>query len=52
MDFMLPEEIELFRRIVRDFVGNEVEPIAQGGMGYNAEYPIERFYRDARITKI
>ncbi|MFE5429057.1 acyl-CoA dehydrogenase family protein [Peribacillus simplex] len=23
-----------------------------GGMGYMAEYPIERFYRDARITKI
>lgn len=23
-----------------------------GGMGYIAEYPIERFYRDARITKI
>ena len=23
-----------------------------GGMGYVADYPIERFYRDARITKI
>ncbi|WP_338473362.1 acyl-CoA dehydrogenase family protein (plasmid) [Niallia sp. XMNu-256] len=23
-----------------------------GGMGYVAEYPVERFYRDARITKI
>jgi acyl-CoA dehydrogenase len=23
-----------------------------GGIGYIAEYPIERFYRDARITKI
>lgn len=23
-----------------------------GGMGYMAEYPIERFYRDARITRI
>lgn len=23
-----------------------------GGLGYNAEYPIERFYRDARITRI
>lgn len=23
-----------------------------GGMGYIAEYPIERFYRDARITRI
>ena len=23
-----------------------------GGMGYMAEYPVERFYRDARITKI
>ncbi|OLO25688.1 acyl-CoA dehydrogenase [Alkalihalophilus pseudofirmus] len=23
-----------------------------GGMGYVSEYPIERFYRDARITKI
>jgi acyl-CoA dehydrogenase len=23
-----------------------------GGMGYISEYPIERFYRDARITRI
>ncbi|WHY99592.1 acyl-CoA dehydrogenase family protein [Peribacillus simplex] len=23
-----------------------------GGMGYMSEYPVERFYRDARITKI
>ena len=23
-----------------------------GGIGYIAEFPIERFYRDARITKI
>jgi acyl-CoA dehydrogenase len=23
-----------------------------GGMGYMREYPIERFYRDARITRI
>ncbi|MFJ7681269.1 acyl-CoA dehydrogenase family protein [Peribacillus butanolivorans] len=23
-----------------------------GGMGYMADYPVERFYRDARITKI
>ena len=23
-----------------------------GGMGYVSDYPIERFYRDARITKI
>ncbi len=23
-----------------------------GGMGYIGDYPVERFYRDARITKI
>lgn len=23
-----------------------------GGIGYISEYPIERFYRDARITRI
>jgi acyl-CoA dehydrogenase len=23
-----------------------------GGMGYMSEYPIERFYRDARVTRI
>jgi acyl-CoA dehydrogenase len=23
-----------------------------GGMGYMSHYPIERFYRDARITRI
>jgi acyl-CoA dehydrogenase len=23
-----------------------------GGIGYIAEFPVERFYRDARITKI
>jgi acyl-CoA dehydrogenase len=23
-----------------------------GGMGYVSDYPVERFYRDARITKI
>jgi acyl-CoA dehydrogenase len=23
-----------------------------GGMGYMSEYPIERFYRDARLTRI
>jgi acyl-CoA dehydrogenase len=29
MDFTLPEEIESLRAIVRDFVRNEVEPVAQ-----------------------
>jgi acyl-CoA dehydrogenase len=29
MDFTLPEEIESLRAIVRDFVANEVEPVAQ-----------------------
>ncbi|RID81973.1 acyl-CoA dehydrogenase, partial [Peribacillus asahii] len=23
-----------------------------GGMGYVSDYPVERFYRDARITQI
>ena len=24
----------------------------QGGYGYSQEYPVERFYRDAKITEI
>lgn len=36
-------------------VYNKVADLAvqiHGGMGYSKDYPIERFYRDARITKI
>ncbi|MDR7076078.1 acyl-CoA dehydrogenase [Neobacillus niacini] len=37
---------EIFNRIADKAVQ------IHGGIGYNREYPIERYYRDARITKI
>jgi acyl-CoA dehydrogenase len=36
-------------------VYNKITDLAvkiHGGLGYTKDYPIERFYRDARITKI
>ncbi|NIK13551.1 alkylation response protein AidB-like acyl-CoA dehydrogenase [Saccharococcus thermophilus] len=36
-------------------VYNKIADLAvqiHGGLGYMKDYPIERFYRDARITKI
>lgn len=42
---------KLFASDVFNRVADQAVQI-HGGMGYMAEYPIERFYRDARITKI
>lgn len=42
---------KLFATDVYNKVADKAVQI-HGGMGYIAEYPVERFYRDARITKI
>jgi acyl-CoA dehydrogenase len=42
---------KLFATEVYNKVADKAVQI-HGGMGYIAEYPVERFYRDARITKI
>jgi acyl-CoA dehydrogenase len=42
---------KLFATEVYNRVADKAVQI-HGGIGYIAEYPVERFYRDARITKI
>ncbi len=52
------EDITLDAAIVKLFCSEAVSEIADqalqihGGMGFSAELPLERFYRDARILKI
>jgi alkylation response protein AidB-like acyl-CoA dehydrogenase len=52
------EDITLDAAIVKLFCSEAVSQIADqalqihGGMGFSAELPLERFYRDARILKI
>ena len=42
---------KLFASETATFVTDEAIQI-HGGMGYSKELPIERYYRDARITEI
>ncbi len=43
--------VKLFASEVLNRVADHAVQV-HGGMGYMKEYPVERFYRDARITKI
>ncbi|HOO55663.1 MAG TPA: acyl-CoA dehydrogenase family protein [bacterium] len=43
--------VKLFCSRVANMCANEAVQI-HGGMGYMSDYPVERFYRDARITEI
>jgi len=42
---------KLFASETANFVADEAVQI-HGGMGYSKEYPVERYFRDARITEI
>ena len=42
---------KLFASETSHFVTNEAVQIF-GGNGYSKEYPVERFFRDAKITEI
>ncbi|MDP8205322.1 MAG: acyl-CoA dehydrogenase family protein [Candidatus Electryonea clarkiae] len=47
-------ESAIVKLFCSEALGRVVDKAVQvhGGMGYMSEYPIERFYRDARITRI
>ena len=42
---------KLFSSQTANFVANEAVQI-HGGYGYVKEYPVERYFRDARVTEI
>jgi len=44
-------EAKLFASEMVNFVANEAVQI-HGGYGYMKEYPVERYFRDARVTEI
>ena len=44
-------EAKLFTSEFAQWVANEAVQI-HGGYGYMKEYPVERYFRDARITEI
>jgi len=48
------KESAICKLMASEILGRIVDSAVQihGGLGYMAEYPIERFYRDARITRI
>ena len=50
MDFALTEDRQIFQAMVRDFAAKAVQ--LHGGYGYVKDYPVERFFRDAKITEI
>jgi alkylation response protein AidB-like acyl-CoA dehydrogenase len=50
MDFALTEDQQIFQAMVRDFATKAVQ--LHGGYGYVKDYPVERFFRDAKITEI
>jgi len=47
-------ESAICKLLASEYLGQIVDKAVQihGGMGYMADYPIERMYRDARITRI
>ncbi|HEY3251464.1 MAG TPA: acyl-CoA dehydrogenase family protein, partial [Ignavibacteria bacterium] len=58
VDYDLKKNISTHSAIVKLFCSEAVDKVVDfavqihGGMGYSREYPIERFYRDARINRI
>lgn len=53
-DMKFTRESAIAKMFCSESVGDVVDKALQihGGLGYMAEYPIERFYRDARIMRI
>jgi alkylation response protein AidB-like acyl-CoA dehydrogenase len=57
-DYDLGKKISTNSAMVKLFCSEALDKIVDyavqihGGMGYSREYPVERFYRDARINRI
>ncbi|MFH1540157.1 MAG: acyl-CoA dehydrogenase family protein [bacterium] len=59
MDLELTDEQRMIRDMARDFATSEAAMWittkaiqVHGGYGYVTEYPVERYFRDAKITEI
>jgi len=58
MDFSLTEDQKMLRTMVRDFAAEAAMFVTtkaiqiHGGYGYIKDYPLERYFRDARILEI